>query len=27
VLSVTECLVMSFSPLCSTLKSQLHTRQ
>ena len=27
VLSVTECLVTSFSPPCSTLKSQLHTRQ
>ena len=27
VLSVTECLVTSFSPTCSTLKLQLHTPQ
>ena len=27
VLSVTECLVASFSTRCSTLKSQLHTRK
>jgi hypothetical protein len=27
VLSVTECLVTSFSPPCSTLKSQLQTKE